>query len=208
MELLQNRLITTRGEALPRDLLKTLGQFDNVPDYRQILSAANGIVVRHGTFRIFGVGPTSATRDAVAWNRCRWRSHFSGLADTVLFWGESIFGDQFGFDLAQQRIVVLECEGGQLSISPYRRLADCIGHHMLVDTPEADTRLLEEAERHGLRPTVTEHLSFVVPLVCGGRAEPENLEVLDGESHLDLLGQIIRQIADLPEDAKIDKFEG
>ena len=53
-----------------------------------------------------------------------------------------------------------------------------------------------------------EHLSFVVPLICGGKAEVENLEVMDAEAHLDVLGQFIDQMAGIPDGTRITGFRG
>jgi hypothetical protein len=177
-----------------------------MPDYCEVLlHEANGAVLLGGALRVFGFGPSRLGRDAQPWNRSTWRALYRLPAD-LLLWGENCFGDQYGVDGAGN-VVILRCEGGELEVTPFRSMGAFIGR--VIDQPlsgNIDEDLVRAAHQADLTPGLDEHLSFILPLVCGGAATGENLEVMDASGHLELLGQIVQQTRDLPEGTKIDGF--
>ncbi len=179
----------------------------SLSEYATLLSEANGLELHSGLFRVFGVGPACLGRDGLAWNESAWRAAYR-LPHAVSLWGESIFGDQFGLDRGSGALLQLSCEGGALETLPFRTLAQFIDR--LLDEPEKwiERDLVEAAATKGLRPSLTEHLSFSLPLICGGSPDEENLEVMDAEAHLDVLGQILAQSRDVPEGTTIRGFNG
>ncbi|MGC4174297.1 T6SS immunity protein Tdi1 domain-containing protein [Demequina sp.] len=63
--------------------------------------------------------------------------------------------------------------------------------------------LAEAASANGIEPDQDQVLSFVVPPVLGGQLDPANLGASDFVVTLDLLGQIHRQVKDLPPGTQI-----
>ncbi len=58
----------------------------------------------------------------------------------------------------------------------------------------------------GMTPGKDQCLSFVHPPVLGGQLDPDNIEVCDIAVHFSIMGQIHRQVKDLPEGTKIDSI--
>ena len=58
----------------------------------------------------------------------------------------------------------------------------------------------------GMRPGADECLSFKHPPVLGGQFDPDNFETCSVLVHFSIMGQIHRQVKDLPEGTKIGKF--
>lgn len=175
-------------------------------DYWRLLEQANGLELRGGLFRIFGLGTGAAVRDGLAWNARGWRKAYR-LPQSIVLWGENIFGDQFGVDMGSQSLVIVACEGGQITTIPQKSLSEYVEAVLLGDPKTCiEVDLVEAAAESGLRPSICEHLSFVLPLMCGGSAEVDNLEVMDAEGHLDLLGQILEQQSGVPEGTAIRGF--
>lgn len=55
----------------------------------------------------------------------------------------------------------------------------------------------------GMSPARNQCISFVQPVVLGGKLESTNLELTDAAVHLSIAGQIHRQVKDLPPGTKI-----
>lgn len=204
-ELTHHATVTHRGPPRCAPLLPPSWN-SAMPDYRALLSEANGLEVHGGLFRLFGAGEGCLGRDAIKWNAGAWRTAYK-LADTLVFWGENIFGDEFGYDLASKRLVIVRCEGGQVDALASQTIAECL-HRLVFDDPETwiEMSLVRGAFASGLHPSAHEHLSFGLPLICGGAADVSNLEVLEGEAHLEILGQLLEQGRELPEGTKIGRF--
>ena len=207
MNIAAHKNVTLRGSPLAPSAVPATWR-SIMPALCALLEEANGMVLHHGLFRVFGMGDTCACRNALSWNRAEWRQAF-GLPESIVLWGENVFGDQFGVESGSGLVVRLSCEGGRLDRLPYRSPCEQI-ESMLLEDPrtwiEAD--LVSAAFRRGLRPLPTEHLSFEVPLVCGGTAAEDNLEVLDGGAHMDVLGQIVEQNRGVPEGTRIGGVRG
>lgn len=179
-----------------------------MPDYCALIEEANGMELHNGLFRVFGVGDECACRNALSWNYADWRKAF-GLPEGIVLWGENIFGDQFGVEPGSGCVLMLNCEGGKVDPLPFRSPRQHIENMVLGDPGTwIEIDLVTAAFRRGLRPSLMEHLSFEVPLVCGGTASEDNLEVMDGGAHLDVLGQIIEQSRGVPEGTRIRGFRG
>jgi len=171
--------------------------------YFSLLKRSNGLVV-NDTVRVFGVGPTSLTREVVEWNSASWRRGFP-VPTEVLFWGESVFGDQYGMDPKNGTLLVLWCEDGLLE--PFLTESEVFGDQIVeISRRLVDVALANEARDTGLRVSLTEHLGFSLPLVLGGEYDLVNLEVIEGSAHLELLAQIHAQVAGFPEGTKVQGF--
>jgi hypothetical protein len=206
-DLLTNRWVTNRGApAEPVSLPESWSRV--MSDYASLIGAANGLLIRDGMFRVFGVGADAITRDAVAWNQESWRRRFDWLSDTAVFWAENVFGDQYGIDLHSRRIFLMSCEGGLIDDRSFGSVSECIEAELCADQASIEVALIEQARQHGICPSPSEHLSFTLPLIVGGSAQVENLEIMEAGAHLDLLGQILQQNRGLPEGTPIGKFAG
>ena len=202
-----SKYVTAKGEPLapstvPADWAKA------IPDYCALLAQANGIHLLGGIFRIFGMGEQAFGRDALTWNSQPWRAAFN-VPGYYLFVGENIFGDQYTFDPRQQQLLLMACEGGKMDPTPFRTVTALVEDIVVNKSIQGlDMNLLRAASQSGMRPGPAEHLSFSVPLICGGTANGDNLEVLDASAHLQILGQIAAQTRKLPAGAPIASFKG
>jgi hypothetical protein len=183
---------SARGGAATRDEIPAAWR-ERLSDYCALLEIVNGLELLAGRLRVFGVGERSLGRDARTWNEAPWRAAYR-LPPSLVLWGENVFGDQYGADMASGALVQVSCEGGVIERLPFDTVQACLeGMLRSQDAFSEDDRLVRAARARGLRPSRTEHLSFVVPLICHGSPEPENLEVMDGETHLEILGKLIAQ---------------
>lgn len=176
-----------------------------VPSYCDLLEQANGFEFHGGLFRVFGIGHATPTRDALSWNQSAWREAY-GVPSTTIIWGENIFGDQLGIEPGRG-MLVLSCEGGEVQWLPYGSPSEYLTK-VVTNDPRTwlEHDLVLAALERNIRPSVAEHLSFELPLVCGGVAEAGNLEVMDAHMHLDILGQLVEQNRSLPDQARIRAF--
>lgn len=121
--------------------------------------------------------------------------------------GENIFGDQYAFDTSEQVLLLMTCEDGDLEPTPFRSITALIEDIVVNKSLQGlHMDLLRAASQGGLRPSPSEHLSFSVPLICGGSAEADNLELLDASAHMQILGQIIAQARKIAPGTPIRSF--
>lgn len=176
-----------------------------LPGHKELLTSANGFAVADGALRVFGAGGTAYGLDALVWNRAEWRRAYN-VPPSTMFWGANIFGDQYGFDAAAGRVTVLRCEGGYVDVLDCDSIPKFVREMAAHPDGWIETTLIAEASRAGFHPGPTEHLSFGLPLVCGGVASSENMEIAEAGTHLAILGHIISQLASVPEGTRISKF--
>jgi hypothetical protein len=207
MTILDSAAVSATG--LPADIeTLPLAWRTGLPDYCDLLACANGLALRGGLFRLFGVGSGCLGRDGATWNRASWREAYE-LAPTMVVWGENIFGDQYGTDLRSGAMARVCCEGGRLDLLAFETPIEYLERVLLGD-PRLwiESELVGAAANRGLLPSLSEHLSFVLPLMCGGSVDAGNLEVMEAEAHLDLLGQILKHSKGIPEGTRIREFRG
>jgi hypothetical protein len=206
MTILEGKYVTAKGAPItlggvPQDWAKV------VPDYCALLAQANGFHLLGGIFRIFGVGPGALGRDALEWNKSDWRKAFS-VPQEIIFLGENIFGDQYGVDTTARRLLLMSCEGGKFEETPFRTVTELVDDIMLNKSIQGlSMDLLRAASGNGLKPGPAAHLSFSVPLICGGSPDGENLEVLDAKAHMEILGQVLVQNRKVPPGTPIRQFK-
>jgi len=80
-----------------------------------------------------------------------------------------------------------------------------------LNTPEGQDRYLlaalaAGAEHQGITPTATQVYGFKIAPILGGEIGLGNIEVVDFVVSIDLLGQLHRQVRDLPPGTKISGF--
>src|SRR5262249_40779891 len=138
-----------------------------------------------------------------------WIAEYRELTKDIVFVAEDLFGDQYGFSFRDDapHPVKFWCEGGAIENLSYDSLEDWLLRTVLVSEPSAfDWRLSSTVAQQYLKPTVTEHLSFTLPLIAGGEYTFDNLEVLDSRFHLNILGQLSVKNLSLPEGIQITRF--
>ena len=69
------------------------------------------------------------------------------------------------------------------------------------------TQLVGDIMQSGARLTRGQCFGYKVPPVLGGKWEPANFEPTDLSVHFSILGQIHRQVRDLPEGTPISRFD-
>lgn len=166
-----------------------------------LLNVANGFVTRTRFFRVFGTHPTSEVPSLAQWNNSEWKCEYGHLAKDVIFIGEDIFGDQYGYLFQGERPIFVKfyCEGG--SIEP---IHDGINHFIqsLIEPKETvllDWSLLNKASQAGKFPAANQHLAFRVPLIVGGSPTEANLAVESVALHLGTLAQLSVRNQALPD---------
>ena len=200
------------GQPLVRQGTVSVEGFDLPTSYSSLLEVANGFVLERSRFRLFGIQTESRSMDVHEWNQSPWVAEYGGLAKGLVFFAEDIFGDQyafrFGFSGKECDLVKFWCEGGEVQrLGDASSLEAWLAEEVVSDDPSfLDRHLAEAAFEEDLRPSEKEHLSFILPLITGGRAELENLEVLNGVFHLHLLGQLTLKNLKLPDGQRIARF--
>lgn len=117
-------------------------------------------------------------------------------------------GDAFVRDFNDGAIHFLNVSAGELV-----RIAETIEafHKLLMDAEFVDEYLcpdfVEHMRAHGMVLKRDEIYSYRHPLSLGGEVTLENIEIANVEVHLAIAGQIARQIADLPDGARITKLD-
>lgn len=168
-----------------------------------VLRRPAGWLIEAGLVRVFGVVGGGDVRDSIAWNAAGWRSAFC-VSDELFFWGENVFGDQFGIDPAGV-LYVMRCEGGGVE-SVAEATFDDLVEVELARLHADSASLLEGVRRRGLWPSSSQHIGFALPLVVGGSCEIENVEIVDAEVHLAILAEIVAKTAAVANGAKITRF--
>src|SRR6266568_1150007 len=147
------------------------------PDFLAILRISNGLLTKQGIFRVFGTESGQLLPSILEWNAGQWKAAYGKLAEGLVFVAEDIFGDQYGFRLAEGAggIIKFYCEGGQVE-----EIGDGAGRFSrALGEPRAsglvDFSLIGAAFTSGLRPGPREHLAFRVPFIVGGDRRIENL---------------------------------
>lgn len=131
-----------------------------------------------------------------------WIPELSGKKATVA----SPFGDIF-LQSADGAYWVLDLLEGSLN----RCAASASDLQALLDTVEGQDELLlaalaEAAWRAGHVPGPDQVLTFSVPPIIGGALEVANIEVMDFVVAVNIAGQILRQVQDLPPGTTISGF--
>ena len=172
-----------------------------------LLGVADGFITTHGLFRVFGFGRDDRLPSLEDWNLSQWKEAYGSLARGILFVGEDVFGDQYGYDYrGKRRFVKFYCEGGE--IEPLEgginwfieALVDPLGVGAL------DRGLIEAARTKFRWPSDNEHLAFRLPLIAGGERAASNLGVESVALHLGTLAQISRRNLDQADGTQIARF--
>ena len=118
----------------------------------------------------------------------------------------TLFGDCFLKD-RQGSIHFLDTLGGRLTLiatSNEAFLTEREKPENLDELYMIDLALL--CWESGLRPTIGQCLSFIIPPVLSGPVDLDNVEVCDLLVHESIMGQLHRGEKDMPEGTVIDRF--
>jgi hypothetical protein len=133
------------------------------------------------------------------------------MAEGLVFFAEDAFGDQYAFRFSRSGVaaglVKFWCEGGEIEELNAGDFEAWLLDVMRTDGSSILNReLAATALQKGLRPSITEHLGFALPLITGGKEDVENIEVVDRAFHLHVLGQLSLKNHLLPEGERIARF--
>lgn len=184
-----------------------LGVLDCPKGFATLLGVANGFITKERLFRVFGSEGDELVPSVNQWNASPWKEDYGPQIAKVVFIGEDVFGDQYGYRFGETReFVKFFCEGGDVEAIPdginwfIEALLDPFGIGAL------DKFLISQSHDLAMTPNADEHLAFKVPLIVGGKREVSNLVVESTAMHLGLLAQLTRRNRELPEGARIDSF--
>ena len=170
-------------------------------DHKSLLSLHNGLTAFDGGLRIFGTMPGKLPA-LQEWNEQNsWRSAYKELVkDTLIFFAEDVFGNQFAFD--DGNVVYFDAENGRFA--PFANsFSEWLS--IILEDPVDTLQLmlyknwLDKGER--LEPC--EHLCPLYPFIV--KANPPLTELYRVMSMEDMLykGNFAYQIKDLPDGAQI-----
>jgi len=170
-------------------------------DHKSLLSLHNGLTAFDGGLRIFGTKPGKLPT-LQEWNEPNsWRSAYKELVnDTLIFFAEDVFGNQFAFD--DGSVFYFDAENGRTA-SFANSFSEWLS--IILEDPVDTLQLilykswLDKGER--LEPS--EHLCPVYPFIV--KADPPLKELYRVKSMEDMLckGSFAYQIKDVPDGAPI-----
>ena len=184
-------------------VLKLIHDFPSVDDeYKECLSRGE-MYAFSKSLRIFGLTNDSEARNILKWNNPdTWKSWYKGFFTDVWSFAEDVFGFQYLFD--RNGVVQLNIETGELQ-SLCKTFSEWI--HLILKETKFYTGYPIAERWNETHPdeiiTGKLHLCPIIPFVCGGNYDMENLFLLDALKCLSLKADIARQIKDLPDGTQI-----
>lgn len=164
-----------------------------------MVADASALQAIEGDFGEYLLHPQAA---AIAHALGSWRWLNPPATEPVLV---TAFGDMFF--VTPSEVVMLSTVTGQLEV-PAANLSEFTAR--LTDADEQDWYLhagwVQTARRHGLILAPDECYDWIRPPALGGQRQIENIGTINFDVKLHVLGQIYRQIKDLPPGAKIGKL--
>ena len=212
MTLRQLDLCSSRSQPYTGDRHMLVHGYRLPVDYFDVVADANGFATDGALFRFFGINTNLGFGDLQDQNERPWIAEYGSLCARLVFIAEDVFGDRYAFafkpeDDAAMSVVKFYCEGGEIEVLPFLHLSDFLNDSVLRSEPIAfDYKLARAALEAGIRPGLSEHLAFKLPLIAGGEYSLENLGIETSEMHLGVLGQLTSQMQSLPTGAKIVRF--
>ncbi len=172
------------------------------PALQDLLQVQNGGYYRDGLLHVLGAGRPLRQDDLASWNHPDlWKARYRMTElETMLFFAEDVFGNQFGVKLGEPEPTVwrFDAEHGEMDeMAP--NLSDFLNRLLVKEGPWLLGADLLQAYRESGAPWIPgRHLSSLTPALLGGGTEPENLKPQEPWIHLHLTGQIVAQIRPLP----------
>lgn len=201
--LLCNPGLAVRAEESPGGLMLP-------SEYFRVLEFANGFLLRDNLLRFHGLESLAGCPSIQEWNAAKWKDEFGELARDIVFFASDIFGDQYGFATRDGRhqLCRFRCEGGHTEFIGGRDLMKWLRDHVLRDLSSLIDVGLASALMKRLGPIPLGHdIAFKLPLICGGKYEAENCEIMETSFHLQLLGQLSVQNRQHPHGTNIRRFD-
>lgn len=169
-------------------------------DHYAILSAANGISIYDGYFKLFGVGAGTFT-DSVLWNEDEyWKFAWNGRASRYWCFGETAWGDQYAYLIESLKAgedetvyfldaVSMEAEAIAANFSEFWK------HEFLRCALNPYDAMIVEA-RNKFGPLASNsHLVYMPSLLLGGTETVENIQVIDARSAMICNGDLSSELA-------------
>jgi hypothetical protein len=172
------------------------------------LRERNGFFVFNAGVQVFRAGPEGLGYDIELWNAPgTWKDAYGGLADDVFWFGQDLFGAQFGIVDGHQ-VIVMDPETAQRQV-----IGDSLEDWAawLWQDPElhgqAETAFNWQEKFGGL--DVTERLVHRQPLALGGDHGVDNVLISDAVRLLRALGPLAVTLREVPPGTPIEyRFDG
>lgn len=174
----------------------------NDQGFISLLSVHNGLSAFKGGLRIFGT-LSSLLPSIAEWNRDDlWRAEYKGLDHGLYFFGEDVFGNQFGFS-AQGTVWRFLSETGDREIIG-ESCEEWLEKIFANPVEELGLGLLEDWLCERPKLMLSEHLCPKIPFTAKGTKETSNLYVCDRLDSMRFKGNFAYQIRDVKTGGKID----
>jgi hypothetical protein len=144
--------------------------------------------------RVFPIDGPRGFRD---WNRpTSWRRCWHNLPEDLLFFGEDVFGNQWGLTPRSPNVILWNHEDGSvmdLMLEPVD-LFEVVAESGVewIDFYRDGMYAAFLAAEH--KPTLHQHIHWVQPLILGGTLNLENMSLMDRVQHLEGHGTLWRQL--------------
>jgi hypothetical protein len=170
-------------------------------DHKSLLSLHNGLTAFDGGLRVFGIKPGKLPT-LQEWNEPNgWRSAYKELVkDTLVFFAEDVFGNQFAFD--DGNVVYFDVENGRAA--PFAKSFSEWLSIILEDPVDTLQLALYKSWRdEGELLEPSEHLCPIYPFIV--KADPPLKELYRVKSIEDMMykGNFAYQIKDVPDGTPI-----
>jgi len=184
-------------------VLKMIREFPSADDeYKECISRGE-MYAFCKSLRIFGLTNESKARNILKWNSPdTWKSEYQGFFTDVWSFAEDVFGFQYLFD--HKGVVQLNIETGELqflckTFSEWMRL-------ILKETKFYTGYPIAKKWNKAHPDEIISgqyHLCPVVPFICKGSYEIDNLFLMKAQENLQVKAQIAQQIKNVPDGTKI-----
>lgn len=171
---------------------------------QQLLSKRNGFFAFESALRVFPTETVGSSWGIGEWNsEDLWKEDYAGIADHIFCFAEDVFGGQFclsdsGVARFDPECGALEAIAGDLEEWASKLLSDYDGMAGYGAAHKWQAANGPLPLRFRLMPKL--------PFVLGGKAELANLVAIDSVRLMKNMGNLAKQIHDLPDGTKI-KFE-
>ena len=199
-----SKLIQISGDPSGPDFLPQAQLLSDHEELRHLVTVKNGFYTFESALHVFPASAIAPERGLDEWNSVSlWRHAYGNLTDGLFFFAEDLFGIQFA--VLANRVYTFDPETGKRQ--EFARNLEDWADKILADYNLHTGFSLGHAWQtaHGPLPA-GKRLLPKVPFVAGGQFSVDNLYAGDAVQGMLFRAELAKQIADLPDGAKI-RFE-